>query len=231
MAAIISYQYWRQKNKNVIIKKQADELQTLIKEIHHRVKNNMQIVSSLLDLQSLTIKDGQASEAVKESKNRVQSMALIHQNLYSEGNIKSIQMQDYIQSLALSLFDSYNIEKEKIKLKTNIEHLQLDVDTVIPIGLIVNELISNSLKYAFKGRQSGEVAVSLKQENKELVLKVSDNGNGFGKDWDSKPNNSFGYKLIKAFAQKLKAKLDIYNNNNGACFIMRISKYKISETV
>ncbi|MEP6513858.1 MAG: histidine kinase dimerization/phosphoacceptor domain -containing protein, partial [Parafilimonas sp.] len=227
MAAIIFYQYQRQKNKNVIIKKQAEDLQILIKEIHHRVKNNMQIVSSLLDLQSFTIKDGQASEAVKESKNRVQSMALIHQNLYHEGNIKGIQMQDYIQTLALNLFDSYNIQKDKVKLKTDIDHLNLDVDTVIPIGLIVNELISNSLKYAFKGKESGEVAVALKQKNNELILKVHDNGNGFPEDWNSRTSNSFGYKLIKAFAQKLKARLDVYNNN-GACFVMYISKYKIA---
>jgi two-component sensor histidine kinase len=227
MAAIIFYQYHRQKHKNSIIKKQADELQTLIKEIHHRVKNNMQIVSSLLDLQSLNIKDGHASEAVKESKNRVLSMALIHQNLYHEGNIKGIQMKNYIQNLALNLFDSYNMQKDKVKLKTDIDNLNLDVDTVIPIGLIVNELISNSLKYAFKGKESGELAVALKQKNSELVLEVQDNGNGFPEDWDTKANHSFGYKLIKAFAKKLKAKLDVYNDN-GACFVMHIAKYKMA---
>jgi two-component sensor histidine kinase len=224
---VIFYQYNRQKNKNAIIKKQADELQTLMKEIHHRVKNNMQIVSSLLDLQSFSIEDAHASEAVKESRNRVQSMALIHQNLYNEGNIKGIQMQDYIQNLAQNLFDSYNIEKDKIKLITDIEKLNLDVDTVIPIGLIVNELISNSLKYAFKEKASGEVHVELKKINNELLLKVHDNGNGFPEGWNNSAKHSFGYKLIKAFAQKLKAKLDVYNND-GACFVMRITKFRMA---
>lgn len=187
----------------------------------------MQIVSSLLDLQSFTIKDEGASEAVKESRNRVQSMALIHQNLYREGNIKSVLMEDYIQNLAQNLFDSYNIQKDKVKLKTDIDHLNLDVDTVIPLGLIVNELISNSLKYAFKGRESGELAVVLKQKNNELMLEVRDNGNGFPEDWNSRPDQSFGYKLIKAFAQKLKARLDMYNDN-GACVSMHITKYKMA---
>jgi len=227
LATIIFYQYRRQKNKNTIIKKQSDELQTLMKEIHHRVKNNMQIVSSLLDLQSFSIEDSRASEAVKESRNRVQSMALIHQNLYNEGNIKGIQMQDYIQNLAQNLFDSYNIQKDKIKLITDIEKLNLDVDTVIPIGLIVNELVSNSLKYAFNEKGFGEVCVELKKINNELILKVHDNGKGFAEDWDKHAKHSFGYKLIKAFAQKLKAKLDIYNNN-GACFVMRITKFRLA---
>jgi two-component sensor histidine kinase len=227
LAMIIFYQYQKQKNKNNIIKQQAEELQTLMKEIHHRVKNNMQIVSSLLDLQSFSIEDTRASEAVKESRNRVQSMALIHQNLYNEGNIKGIQVQDYIETLAQNLFDSYNIQKDKIKLVTDIEKLNLDVDTMIPIGLIVNELVSNSLKYAFKEKQFGEVCVELKKNNNELMLKVHDNGNGFAEGWDKNTKHSFGYKLIKAFAQKLKAKLDVYNNN-GACFVMHITKFRLA---
>jgi two-component sensor histidine kinase len=154
-------------------------------------------------------------------------MALIHQNLYNEGNIKGIQMQDYIQNLAQNLFDSYNIQKDKIKLTTDIEKLNLDVDTVIPIGLIVNELVSNSLKYAFTGKQLGEVCVELKKMNNELVLKVHDNGNGFAEGWNNNTKHSFGYKLIRAFAQKLKAKLEVYNNN-GACFVMRITKFRLA---
>ena len=227
LAGIIFYQYKKQRNKNIIIQKQAEDLQTLMKEIHHRVKNNLQIISSLLDLQSLTIKDGQASEAVKEGKNRVQSMALIHQNLYNEGNIKGIIVHDYIHNLAQSLFDSYNIEKDKVKLTTDIDHMNLDIDTVIPIGLIVNELISNSLKYAFKNKSNGELSVVLKQEGNELLLRVQDNGNGFKSGWNSNGEQSFGFKLIKAFAQKLKGKLDVYNDN-GACVSMRIKKYKMA---
>jgi two-component sensor histidine kinase len=223
----IFFMYRKQRAKNTLIQKQSDDLQVLMKEIHHRVKNNLQVISSLLDLQSLSIKDKQASGAVREGKIRVQSMALIHQNLYNEGNIKGILMQDYINKLVENLFNSYNIQKDKIKLVTDIDHLNLDVDTVIPLGLIVNELISNSLKYAFKEKEQGEVYVTLKENNKQLQLQVKDNGCGFPQNFSMAKNTSFGYNLINAFAHKLKAKLDIYNDG-GACVSMNISRYKLA---
>lgn len=226
LGGLAFWQFKKQKNKNIIIEKQAEELETLMKEIHHRVKNNLQVISSLLDLQSMSIKDEKAAYAVKESKNRVQSMALIHQNLYNEGNIKGIKIEDYIQNLAKSLFDSYNIKPEQIKLTTDIDPLSIDVDTVIPIGLTLNELISNSLKYAFNDQNSGKIHVVLKKDGNDLLLKVKDNGNGFKEGYDHQ-GNSFGFKIIKAFAQKLKAKLVVYNDN-GACVEMRIKKYKLA---
>jgi two-component sensor histidine kinase len=226
-AAVILFQYRRQKAKNAVIQKQADELQVLMKEIHHRVKNNLQVISSLLDLQSLTIADTQASEAVKEGKNRVQSMALIHQNLYSEGNIKGIKAKEYISNLLRSLCDSYNITNDKVKVNAQIDDLNLDVDTMIPLGLVLNELVSNSLKYAFKDGRTGELNVVLKEEQQHLFLKVSDNGTGYPDGMNVREMKSFGMKMIRAFAQKLKAKLDIYNNN-GAVVEMQITKYNMA---
>jgi two-component system, sensor histidine kinase PdtaS len=226
-AAIIFLLYRRQKRKNRIIEKQGVELQTLMKEIHHRVKNNLQVISSLLDLQALSIKDKEASEAVREGKNRVQSMALIHQNLYNDGNVRGIAMEGYINNLAQHLFDSYNIKPEKIKLVMDIESLSLDVDTAIPIGLVLNELISNSLKYAFINREEGEIWVQLKQQESSLFLQVKDNGNGFPPLNEAPLPPSFGMKLLRAFAQKLKAKLDIYNDH-GACVSMRIDRFKLA---
>ncbi len=217
--------YQKQKNKNAIIQKQATDLEVLMKEIHHRVKNNLQVVSSLLDLQSHTITDSQASAAVKEGKNRVQSMALIHQNLYSEGNIKGIMVKEYISNLVQSLSDSYNISNDKVKVNINIDDLNLDVDTMIPLGLVLNELVSNSFKYAFKETTGGVLNIMLEEKNEKLHLKVSDNGSGFPADMDVKSTKSFGLKMIRAFAQKLKATLDIYNNN-GAVVEMEISKFK-----
>jgi len=217
--------YQKQKNKNAIIQKQATDLEVLMKEIHHRVKNNLQVVSSLLDLQSHTITDSQASAAVKEGKNRVQSMALIHQNLYNEGNIKGIMVKEYISNLVQSLSDSYNISNDKVKVNINIDDLNLDVDTMIPLGLVLNELVSNSFKYAFKETTGGILNIMLEEKNEKLHLKVSDNGAGFPADMDVKSTKSFGLKMIRAFAQKLKATLDIYNNN-GAVVEMEISKFK-----
>lgn len=223
----ILYLYRQQKIKSSLIQKQADELEVLMKEIHHRVKNNMQIISSLLDLQSNTIKDGQAAEAVKEGKNRVQSMAIIHQQLYQEGNIRGIKMDDYITTLTQNIFSSYNINPDKISLATDIERLNLDVDTVIPLGLIINELVSNSLKYAFDHNGEGMVTISLKEREDCLELLVKDNGKGFPNGLNIYKTRSFGLQLITAFAQKLKAHLDFYNDN-GAAVSMRIKKFRLA---
>ncbi len=217
--------YSRQRKKSGIIEKQSADLEVLMKEIHHRVKNNLQIVSSLLDLQSHSITDVQAHEAVKEGKNRVQSMALIHQNLYREGNIKGIKVKEYVSNLLQTLCDSYNITNDKVKINADIDDLNLDVDTMIPLGLVLNELVSNAFKYAFKERQNGELTIVLNEEHNELHLSVSDNGKGFPRGMDVSNNKSFGLKMIRAFAQKLKAKLDIYNRN-GAVVEMRITKFK-----
>ncbi|MBI5858800.1 MAG: hypothetical protein HZB42_14305 [Sphingobacteriales bacterium] len=224
---IILLQYRRQRSKNAVIQKQSDDLQVLMKEIHHRVKNNLQVISSLLDLQSMTIADDQASEAVKEGKNRVQSMALIHQNLYSEGNIKGIRTKEYINNLLQSLCQSYNVTNDRVKVKTDIDDLKLDVDTMIPLGLVLNELVSNSLKYAFRQRSDGELSVVLKKQPEHLLLRVSDNGTGYPGGVNIREGKSFGMKMIRAFAQKLRAKLNIYNND-GAVTEMLITKYNMA---
>jgi two-component sensor histidine kinase len=225
-ALIIFRLYQKQKSKSTIIEKQGAELETLMKEIHHRVKNNLQVISSLLDLQSQTIGDKQAAEAIKESRNRVQTMALIHQDLYSESNTRGIAMPDYINKLALSLFSSYNVKKNKILLETNIEPILLPIDLVIPIGFVLNELISNALKYAFSDKESGILNITLEQKNGELLLKVKDDGQGFPPGLNVYQAQSFGYKLVKAFAQKLKGRLEVYNDN-GACVLLHIRKYKL----
>lgn len=186
----------------------------------------MQIVSSLLDLQSISIKDAQASEAVKEGKNRVQSMALIHQNLYSEDNLKGIKAKQYIGNLLQNLVHSYNISNEQVKIVTDIEDLNLDVDTMIPVGLILNELLSNSFKYAFTGADKGLLEIHLKQEHQCLHLRVKDNGPGFPPELDAKTAKSFGLRMIRAFAQKLKASLEI-KNEEGAVVQLEIKKFAL----
>jgi two-component sensor histidine kinase len=225
LGALTGYHYSRTKTKNRIIEKQAGELQILMKEIHHRVKNNLQIISSLLDIQSHSLDNNQASQAIKEGRNRVQSMAIIHQFLYHENNIRGIRVEDYIKNLSENLFSSYNINPDKIKLETDIDKLNLDVDTMIPLGLIINELVSNSLKYAFKG--NGTVFISVKEKENCLQLVVRDNGQGFPPKTDTDQKQTFGLQLIAAFAQKLKAKLELYNDH-GAVVFMSIKKYKLA---
>ena len=200
--------------KNAIIEKALSEKEILMKEIHHRVKNNLQVVSSLLSLQSNYIKDEQALDAITDSRNRVQSMALIHQNLYQENDLTGIDVQDYIGKLCSNLFTSYNIQQEKIKLLKDIEPMVLDVDLVVPVGLVLNELITNSLKYGFaeKGNQ-GIIKVQLKKQNGHLLLAVYDNGMGLPQNFSRGSNNSFGYFMIEAFLTKLNGTMKTYNED------------------
>ncbi len=221
------YHYRRTKAKNTIIEKQSAEMKVLMNEIHHRVKNNLQIISSLLDIQSMTVENDQALQAIRGSKDRVQSMAIIHRFLYHESNIRGINIVDYMKNLSENLFISYNINPEKVKLATDIDQLNLDVDTMIPLGLIINELISNSLKYAFDGKEKGTLFISLKEKANRLHLMVRDDGHGFPNTARLKQKQTFGLQLIAAFAQKLKAELELYNDD-GAVVSMSIKKYRLA---
>ena len=210
--------------KNTVISKALEEKDLLLREIHHRVKNNLQVVSSLLSLQSRFIEDETALEAISEGRDRVKSMALIHQNLYQEENLTGIEIKTYFEKLISGLFASYNIQPDRIVLNQEIADLNLDVDTVIPLGLIVNELVSNALKYAFPDKQEGEIRVRLQEKDGRLILQVADNGIGMQGVWTEEESQSFGYRLIHAFKNKLKADLDV-NTKNGTAVTLRIKDY------
>jgi two-component sensor histidine kinase len=225
LGSIIYIQYRKQLNKNAIINKQSGELQVLNKEIHHRVKNNLQVISSMLDLQSQSLHDPKATEIIKEGIQRVQSMAFIHQNLYQGNAVNSVNMNEYIKMLSNHLFQTYNIRPYKIHLHAQIEDFNLHTDTAIPLGMILNELISNSLKYAFKGKEKGDIWITMKKNNNELLLQVKDNGVGLPAEFNTDNTSSFGYEIIKAFAQKLKARMNI-DGSSGTEVQLIISKFK-----
>ncbi|MDE0561201.1 tetratricopeptide repeat protein [Algoriphagus sp. NF] len=210
-----------QKNKTIEIALKDKEV--LLQEIHHRVKNNLQVVSSLLSIQGREIEDPKALEAVKESQNRVKSMALIHQYLYGEHDLKSINMQEYVSQLSQNLFDTYRLDRDLVELKLEIETIHLDVDTAVPLGIILNELITNSLKYAFPEGQGGLLEVSLFERENCLVLMVKDNG--IGQIAGKHSGTNFGMKLIRAFEHKLGAAIEIVSEN-GYQVTCKISKYK-----
>jgi len=213
--------------KNKIIEKALEDKDILLREIHHRVKNNLQVVSSLLNLQSNYISDDVALQAINEGKNRVSSMALIHQNLYQEENLTGINCKEYFEELIENLFDSYNIQEESILLEKDVSNLNLDVETMVPLGLIVNELISNALKHAFtENNGSGKINFTLKENNGILILKIEDNGKGM-KPETFLNSKSFGNKLIQAFKQKLGATIEI-ENKNGTHITLTINKFKIA---
>ncbi|MBD2729844.1 hypothetical protein H6G96_26880 [Nostoc sp. FACHB-892] len=202
------------------IKASLQEKEVLLKEIHHRVKNNLQIISSLLNLQAEYLKDNQALEVFKDSQNRIESMALIHEKLYQSQDLARINFADYIQDLVTNLFYSYNVNSSAITLKMNVEEVFLAIDAAIPCGLIINELISNSLKYAFPEKQPGEIYIDFSSIEANLfTLTIGDNGVGFTQDFDFQGTESLGLRLVKGLTHQLRGNID-FSINNGV-------KYKI----
>jgi two-component sensor histidine kinase len=190
------------------------EKDVLLKEIYHRVKNNLQVISSLLNLQSEYIKDKDDLEIFQQSQMRIESMALIHQKLYQSQDLAKIDFSEYIRDLVASLFSSYEVNTNVISLTVNAERILLSLDAAIPCGLIITELVSNSLKYAFPKGKTGEIAIELYVENNLLNLKVQDNGIGLPPEFDLKNTTSLGLQLVDALTNQLSGEIQI-NYNSG----------------
>ncbi|MDZ7996167.1 MAG: PAS domain S-box protein [Nostoc sp. EfeVER01] len=172
------------------------EKEVLLKEVHHRVKNNLQIVSSLLQLQSQTLKDPEIIKVLRESQNRIESISLIHKNLYTSANIGQIDVADYISNLAASLLISYQICPGKISLETDIDSVSLNVDQAIACGLVINELISNALKHAFPNQQVGTISIALHNIGNSIEMTIQDNGIGLPDNLDWRNTDSLGLSLV-----------------------------------
>lgn len=184
------------------------EKETLLKEIHHRVKNNLQVVSSLLSLQANTIKDEELLELVRESQNRIRSMALIHESLYSTENFAVVDIQRYLRHLAGNLVRSYGARAQGIELVVDVESIGLNTDLAVPCGLIVTELISNAIKHGFADVQGGKLRLSLRRApDGQLALQVSDSGCGLPPDVDIETAESLGLRLVNALAGQLGGRL------------------------
>jgi PAS domain S-box-containing protein len=200
------------------IKASLMEKEVLLREIHHRVKNNLQIISSLLNLQSRHIEDASALDMFQESRNRVRSMALVHEKLYRSDDLSRVDFCEYVRSLGSHLFMAYGISSKSLELDVNVKDVFLDINTSIPCGLIINELISNSLKHAFKSRQRGKICVILEpQNNDKFRLEVSDDGEGLPKNLDVTKTESLGLQLVTMLIEQLQGKLTI-NRKRGTSF-------------
>jgi PAS domain S-box-containing protein len=190
------------------------EKEILLMEVHHRVKNNMQIISSLLKLQAGYVKDKEALELFKNSQNRVKSMSLIHEKIYRSKDLASVDFEDYVKSLSYNLFSTYGINTNKVHLELKVAKHSIDMNKAIPCGLIVNELLSNSLKHAFPKGKSGKVIVGLLiNQNDEFELTVEDNGIGMKKEIDLDNLDSLGLQLIDALTSQLKGKISFESKN------------------
>jgi len=200
------------------IKSSLKEKELLLKEIHHRVKNNLQLVTSLLYLQSKYIKDKETLDMILESQNRVRSMSLVHEKLYQSKNLAQINFSSYIKDLVSTLFRSYSININKIKLKFNLQKAVLDVDTAITCGLIINELVSNALKYAFPEDSSGEIQIDFKSINEgKFELLVSDNGIGLPNHFNITNESSLGMRLVKTLVEQVRGKME-FEKKDGTVF-------------
>jgi len=220
--------YQKVKNQHGVITKALREKEILLKEIHHRVKNNLQIVSSLLNLQARKIKDQKASEVLREGRARVQSMSLIHQSLYRRDNLTGVNLSDYLERLCQSVLETYQTGNSVIHWQTDVEPIMLDVDSVVPLGLIVNELLTNTLKYAFPDGRDGRIWIHAREQTDGLELIVRDDGIGMQQLDQQDRSQSFGYQLIEAFQRKLKADLDI-KSTDGTSVRLLIRNYQKSE--
>ena len=209
--------------KNDAISKALEEKKILLKEIHHRVKNNLQMISSLLYLQGKSIDDPTAKGAIQESENRVQSMAMLHQNLYQDENLLGVDVVKYLDRLIDHLFASYDIDQNRIALEKEMQINELDVDTVIPMALVINELMSNALKYAFKDGRKGKIKITIKENKNNIYVSVEDDGLGLPDSFNPKSGGNFGYKLIRILTQQLKADWHV-ESTKGTKVYMEVPK-------
>ena len=210
------------------IKKSLQEKEVLIREVHHRVKNNMQIISSLLNLQTRYVDDKETVNLLKESQNRVKSMAMIHEKLYQSHDLNHINIYDYINSLVKDLFYSYAIPKNQIIPVIEVEEINLNIETAVPCGLIISEIISNSLKYAFPGGREGEVHISLKHKGEKFYLIIGDNGIGLPESIDFNNTDSLGLKLVNSLTEQIDGELEL-DRSQGTKFNITFQELKYKE--
>jgi two-component sensor histidine kinase len=226
LLAISSFRRYRQKSEaNQILQQQNEHIEMLLAEIHHRVKNNLQVISSLLSIQSQQLKSRSARMAVLEGQSRVHAMGLIHENIYKGESFAFIQMDDYLQKLRDTALKSFGIKKGKVEVSVDASGLSVDVDTAIPLGLMINELLTNSLKHAFKTILNARVHVHLYLDNaNRLNLNVDDNGMGMS---TIEPNDSFGLRLVKELTYQMGGTFELINDQGFGVRIM-ITKFKLA---
>jgi len=200
------------------IRSSLREKEVMLKEIHHRVKNNLQVVSSLLYLQSEKLKDVYGRSMLRESQNRVKSMALVHERLYQSDDLARIEFAEYIRNLSAHLFHSFGLDPVRITLSTLVDEVFLSIETAIPCGLIINELVSNSLKHAFPEEMEGVITIMLsKGQEGTLTLIVKDNGVGLPGELDFRDTESMGLHLVMTLIKQLGATIEL-DRSEGAAY-------------
>ncbi|MBC7865460.1 MAG: tetratricopeptide repeat protein [Bacteroidia bacterium] len=204
--------------KNLIIENSLQERGVLLKEIHHRVKNNLQIISSLLSLQGGYGNTVSTEELIKQSESRIKSMALIHEKLYQSESLKEINLSEYLDSFLEQLANLLFFKEKNISYTIDVEKLSLDIDRLVPLGLIMNELVTNAVKHGFKNKQSGKITISGKRNGEQFMIQVTDNGEGMPTNFSIEKANSLGIRLIKGLANQIKARVSIESEPGSTSF-------------
>jgi two-component sensor histidine kinase len=210
------------KLKTHALQESLAEKEVLLKEIHHRIKNNLARISGLLQLQSGTSESTDVKNALQESQTRINSMMMVHDKLYKSVSFKDISMKIYLEELAGNIHDTMASETSNIDVQVHSDDIEMNSDQVIPTGLLVNELLVNAFKHAFKGRKQGTIVIELRESNEIITLKVEDDGVGMPEDENKPRGSSLGMLLIKTFSKQLEAKKTI-ENTPGACFVFEFS--------
>jgi two-component sensor histidine kinase len=207
----------------------VEEKEVLLREVHHRVKNNLQAISNLLYLQSSYVDDGRITEIFREMRDRIKSIALIHERLYETNDLARINFAEYVQSLVDQLIHSYGVDPDHIKLEISIDEVSINVDMAIPLGVIINELVSNSIKHAFPAElkrpadEPNRIKVELSvQSDQSLLLKVSDNGLGFPLETDLAKTETLGLHLVRTLSSHIGGQIEL-DQSHGAAIKIRFS--------
>jgi len=246
IAAFLFYNRFRLKKKtsdalslkNSEIEKQKEQIQaslgekeTLLREIHHRVKNNLQIISSLLNIQSSSIQDENVLSSIQEGQSRVQAMSLIHQNLYQSEHLNNVDIQNYLEQLVAYLSESFAGKSKNISVSVEAKGINFDIDTAIPLGLIINELVSNSYKYAFEKHSPGKINISIKpRTGEDYELEIRDDGKGMPPGTYPDKTNSLGLKLVKILSRQLRGTFS-FRSDKGAVFLVQFKDLRAFQSL
>ena len=220
--ACLAVDLTHKKETELKLRKLLSEKEILLKEVHHRVKNNLQVISSSLNLQSSYVKDQMTLDILRESQNRIKAMSFIHESLYRSDDFSFVNFSSYINSLSSNLVQTYIIEHANINLELDLGDVNLNLDQAIPCGLIINELVSNSIKYAFPFNKQGKICIKLTKADNKIYLSVSDNGIGIPGNLDVENTDTLGLQLVYILVSQLDGDIKVINKK-GTIFLFNFT--------
>lgn len=223
--SMVAHDVTEKKISNLEVEKSLRQKEFLLKEVHHRVKNNLQVISSILSLQTSFIEDQDIIDVLKESQNRIRSMSDIHEHLYRHEDFSKINFSDYLKNLCSNLLESYRTST-KVFLDYDCQQVDISLDQAIPCGLFINEVISNSLKHAWPDKDKGVFSVKLKKQSDTIYLELSDNGIGLPRNFEKMNSDSLGLQLVETLVEQLDAELDV-NIENGTKYLLKFVDIKV----